>query len=155
MPISFGGKWKFFYSEQQDKGLAITFDHFVDHVQRFIRINSNPMFRKESTRSRTKVLHIEAEDRTNQETNKVECSIHPEFDNHSPPERRTSKKYSCEDRRNHAISNILCFNCLGTYQARACRSKVKCSKCSGLIFCWCMMIILRRSNQPINAGWQL
>ena len=132
MPESFKRKWKVFYSDQMERGLPITFDHLVDHINRFIRINSNPMFRKEPTKGRARTLRTEVETVSNVESRKSKtCSLHPESKSHYLTDCVAFKNYSYEKRREHAIKNRLCFNCLRKHFSSACNANVCCSKCSG------------------------
>ena len=135
MPPNFIKKWKAFYIEKQERGFSITFDHLLENIAKFIRIHSNPMFRKEITRDtrQAKSFFTATDDHNGNSSKqtKKSCSIHPDLDNHSLAECVVFKKYSYDDRRKHVMTNRLCFNCLGHHQAKTCKSKVKCFKCSG------------------------
>ena len=138
MPESFRRKWKVFYSAQLERGLGVTFENLLEHINRFIRINSNPMFRKDTNRGGgARALLTQADNPHKPVERKPEkkpagtCSLHPRSNTHTLPECSTFRNFSYEDRRKHAIENKLCFNCLASHQSRACKTSEKCSKCPG------------------------
>ena len=132
MPESFKRKWKVFYSDQTERGLPITFDHLLDHINRFIRINSNPMFRKEPSKGKARTLRTEVETVSSAVTPKSKtCSLHPDSNNHYITECTKFRDLPYEKRREHAIKHRLCFNCLRKHFSSSCNVKVSCSECSG------------------------
>ena len=137
MPDSFRRKWKVFYSTQLERGLSITFEDLLENIKRFIRVNSNPMFRKDINRGGPRVLLTQADGSNDQTEREPEsqsvltCSLHPNSNSHTLLECTTFINMTYEDRRKHAIENRLCFNCLGCHQSRACTANEKCEKCRG------------------------
>merc|ERR1712074_433654 len=90
------------------------------------------MFRKEPTKGRARTLRTEVETVSNVESRKSKtCSLHPESKSHYLTDCVAFKNYSYEKRREHAIKNRLCFNCLRKHFSSACNANVCCSKCSG------------------------
>ena len=139
MPDSFRKRWKVFYSDQLERGLPITFDHLLEHINRFIRINSNPMFKKEPTRGKFKTLRTEADSHSTtvaprdkeSSPGPKSCPFHPDSKPHSLSDCIVFKKYSYDERRQYAIKNRLCFNCLKNHLSTSCKANAKCSKCEG------------------------
>ena len=146
MPTGFIKQWQLFYTRQIENGLNISFNCLIDRINRYIQMQSNPMFRKESVR-KSKILHTQVEEdieephafvtKNTRGPDKPEiypnrnCTIHTQRSNHDLQDCMVFQGYDYEKRRKHAFENGHCFNCLGKHQARNCTSKVRCSECQG------------------------
>ena len=146
MPTGFIKQWKPFYTTQIENGLNVSFNCLIDRINRYILMQSNPMFRKENVR-RAKILHTLADENQKEEDSisltkgidgsyqsvahlDNDCTIHPNG-NHNLQNCIIFRGYTYEKRRRHAFENRRCFNCLGKHQARNCDSQAKCFKCEG------------------------
>ena len=129
MPEGFRNQWRSFYTNQSEMGVRVSFDNLLDRINRYIRMQSNPMFRTEGTRTvKTLQTGIINDKKTN---SKGDCSIHGDRSNHNLRDCLVFQQYDYDARRKYAYENRRCFNCVGMHQARNCTNENECTICQG------------------------
>ena len=122
------------YDSIKRSGRQVKFRDFTDFLEKYMRINSNPMFRDDTSRGRVKTMrtHTEDEPLASGKGTRSMCTLHPEGSKHTIKDCSIFKSLTFSERKDHAAKHKLCFNCLDTsHQAKSCdvKNTLKCSEC--------------------------
>lgn len=107
------------------------FEYFVDFVKQMCSLHNDPSFVFDSPSNKTvKNVQITTK-KTDIDTIKWKCLLHPESKSHSLETCREFRKMQIEDRRQYLKDNKICFRCCGSDQhmIRDCKVDISCEEC--------------------------